>query len=70
MSIQLTCPILFTCNTFRQTAFPAASEPIAYYRISDHYKYVMQQIFDCWQYPKLIILEVSFTTATSFNLAS
>ena len=53
-------------------SFPtrAASEPIAYYRISDHYKFVMQQIFDCWQYPKLIILEVSSMTAASVNSAS
>ena len=33
-------------------------EPIAYYRIASHYKFVMRQIFDCWQYPKLVILEV------------
>lgn len=35
------------------------SEPVAYYRIASHYKFVMRQMFDCWQYPKLIILEVS-----------
>ncbi len=34
------------------------TEPIAYYRIASHYKFVMRQIFDCWQYPKLIVLEV------------
>lgn len=49
-------------------SFPsrAAPEPIAYYRISDHYKYVMQQIFDCWQYPKLIILEDDMQLAVDF----
>ena len=36
-------------------------EPIAYYRIASHYKFVMRQIFDCWQYPKLVILEVQVT---------
>ena len=35
------------------------SEPVAYYRIASHYKFVMQQMFDCWGYPKLIILEVN-----------
>ena len=41
-------------------AFPTRknTEPIAYYRIASHYKFVMRQIFDCWQYPKLIMLEV------------
>ena len=34
------------------------SEPVAYYRIASHYKFVMHQVFDCWQYPKLIFLEV------------
>ena len=55
----------------QQDSFPsrAASEPIAYYRISSHYKFVMQQLFDCWQYPKLIILEVGDTTAASSNAA-
>jgi len=33
-------------------------EPVAYYRIAGHYSFTMQQIFDCWQYPKLIVLEV------------
>ena len=34
------------------------TEPMVYYRIASHYKFVMRQMFDCWQYPKLIILEV------------
>ena len=34
------------------------TEPMAYYRIASHYKFVMGQMFDCWQYPKLIVLEV------------
>lgn len=34
------------------------SEAVAYYRIASHYKYIMQQMFDCWQYPKVIFLEV------------
>ena len=33
-------------------------EPVAYYRIASHYRFIMQQFFDCWQYPKLIVLEV------------
>ena len=34
------------------------TEPVAYYRIASHYKFVMRTIFDCWHYPKLILLEV------------
>ena len=35
-----------------------AVEKIAYYRISAHYKFIMKTMFDCFKYPKLIILEV------------
>jgi hypothetical protein len=31
---------------------------LAYYRIANHYKFIMKTFFDCFQYPKLIILEV------------
>ena len=34
-------------------------ENIAYYRISNHYKFIMRTFFDCFEYPRLIILEVS-----------
>ena len=31
----------------------------AYYRIANHYKFIMQTFFDCFKYPRLILLEVS-----------
>lgn len=53
-------PSIFHMQHIEQDNFPTRkkAEPVAYYRIASHYKFVMQQIFDCWQYPKLIILEV------------
>lgn len=32
-------------------------EKQAYYRIANHYKFLMQTFFDCFQYPRLIFLE-------------
>lgn len=37
----------------------SSREPIAYYRIANHYKFIFMQMFDCFQYPKAIILEVN-----------
>lgn len=34
------------------------NENLAYYRIANHYKYILQTMFDCLQYKKAIILEV------------
>lgn len=33
-------------------------ENIAYYRISNHYKFIMHTFFDCFEFPRIIILEV------------
>ena len=33
-------------------------ENLAYYRIANHYKFIMQTFFDCLHVPRLIILEV------------
>ena len=33
-------------------------ESLAYYRIANHYKFIMQTFFDCFRFPRLIILEV------------
>ena len=33
-------------------------ENIAYYRIANHYKFIMRTFFDCFQFPRIIILEV------------
>ena len=33
-------------------------ENLAYYRIANHYKFIMQTFFDCLRVPRLIILEV------------
>lgn len=53
-------PSIFHMQHVRTDNFPTRkkSEPVAYYRIASHYKYIMQQMFDCWQYPKVILLEV------------
>ena len=32
-------------------------DPIVYYRISNHYKFVLMQLFDCFQYEKAILVE-------------
>ena len=34
-------------------------ELLAYYRIANHYKFIIQTIFDCFGYQRLIIVEVS-----------
>jgi hypothetical protein len=36
-------------------------ENLAYYRISNHYKFILGVMFDCLQYKKAIILEVGHT---------
>lgn len=36
----------------------AAWEKIEYYRIANHYRYIFKTFFDCFLYPRLIILEV------------
>jgi len=33
------------------------NEKIAYYRIAAHYKFILKTIFDCFRYPRLILLE-------------
>ena len=33
-------------------------ESLAYYRIANHYKFILQTFFDCLCFPRLIILEV------------
>ena len=45
------------------------SEPVAYYRIASHYGYIMQQMFDCWQYPKVILLEVCLPSVCALHMA-
>ena len=32
-------------------------EKIAYYRIAAHYRFILRTFFDCFKYPRLIILE-------------
>ena len=34
-------------------------EKIEYYRIAAHYRFILRTMFDCFRYPRLIILEVS-----------
>ena len=35
-----------------------SSERAAYYRIAEHYRFVLRTLFDCFRYPRVIILEV------------
>ena len=35
-----------------------SSERTAYYRIAEHYRFVLRTLFDCFRYPRVIILEV------------
>lgn len=41
-------------------------ERVAYYRIANHYKFIMQQLFDCQRYDKLIIVEDDMMFAPDF----
>lgn len=34
-----------------------SSERTAYYRIAEHYRFVLRTLFDCFRYPRVIILE-------------
>ena len=36
-------------------------ENLAYYRIANHYKFILQTFFECFGYSRLIILEVRFS---------
>ena len=35
-----------------------AWDKLEYYRIANHYKYILKTFFDCFRYPHVIILEV------------
>ena len=39
---------------------------MVYYRIANHYKFIMQQMFDCRQYERLIIVEDDMLFAPDF----
>lgn len=41
-------------------------ERVAYYRIANHYKFIMQQLFDCRRFDKLIIVEDDMLFAPDF----
>ena len=40
-----------------------AWDKLAYYRIANHYKFIFRTFFDCFEYPHVIILEVSHLPA-------
>lgn len=44
----------------------APGENVAYYRIANHYKFLLRTFFDCFEYPKLIILEEDMELAPDF----
>ncbi|KAK9868373.1 hypothetical protein WJX84_008202 [Apatococcus fuscideae] len=41
-------------------------ENIAYYRIANHYKFIFQTFFDCFNFPRIIILEDDMQLAVDF----
>ena len=41
-------------------------DPVAYYRISNHYKFLLMQLFDCFQYEKVILVEDDMLFAPDF----
>ena len=44
----------------RELAAPVprrSNEKVAYYRIAAHYRFILKTFFDCFKYPRLIILE-------------
>ena len=43
-------------------------ESLAYYRIANHYKFILQTFFDCFQFQRLIILEVTAQQGESETL--
>ena len=47
---ELTKPVTKTSNAW---------DKLAYYRIANHYKFILKTFFDCFGYPHVIILEVS-----------
>ena len=44
-------------------------EKIAYYRIAAHYRFILGTFFDCFKYPRLIILEASCQYIIDFMCA-
>lgn len=55
-------PTLLTAVSVRH----CRREPIVYYRIANHYKFILQQMFDCRQYERLIIVEDDMLFAPDF----
>jgi alpha-1,3-mannosyl-glycoprotein beta-1,2-N-acetylglucosaminyltransferase len=41
-------------------------ESLAYYRIANHYKFAFQQLFDCFQYDRVIVVEDDMVFAPDF----
>ena len=51
---------------FEQKLFGRREERLVYYRIANHYKFIMQQLFGCRQYERLIIVEDDMLFAPDF----
>jgi len=41
-------------------------ESLAYYRIANHYKWVFQQLFECFRYERVIVVEDDMLFAPDF----
>ena len=56
------CGLQITYLSHQQRGAPMVAdsrERTAYYRIADHYRFVLRTLFDCFRYPRVIILEVA-----------
>ncbi|KAK9842099.1 hypothetical protein WJX81_008345 [Elliptochloris bilobata] len=62
-------PAQITYLSHQQRAAPMVAdsrERTAYYRIADHYRFVMRTLFDCFGYSRVIILEDDMELAPDF----
>jgi GNT-I family len=50
----------------RMMLFGCSEERLVYYRIANHYKFIMQQLFGCRRYERLIIVEDDMLFAPDF----
>ena len=45
-------------------------ESLVYYRIANHYQFIFRQLFDCFQYPNVLVVEVSWPQVDLFLLSA
>ena len=55
-----------TLHDRRHAVVRCRRESLAYYRIANHYRWVFQQLFDCFQYDRVIVVEDDMVFAPDF----